>query len=351
MTSDEIHPVRPAVRRTRSGEPGVKEVASLAGVSWKTVSNVVNNRPNVRASTRDKVLAAIAELDYRPNLAGRQLRQGTSNTLVLAVPEISSPYFGRLAEEVISAAKRRGYTVLTEVFGLDPEAEKSVLAGYRDRMVDGVIYSPLTMDLSLFQTRTDTTPMVLLGERLSGAGVPHVSIDNDASARNLVSHLAARGRRRLGFIGARPGSGEGTAMLRLDGFRRGLEECGIPYEPDLVVDVQHYSREEGELAALRLLNSGADCDGVVCASDVLAVGALRAFRRRGLRVPEQMAVAGWDDIPEAAFMSPSLTSIAPDMLALADEACRLLLARIAGTDLPAEEVVIPHELKGRESTY
>ncbi len=326
-------------------------MALLAGVSWKTVSNVVNNRPNVSARTREKVLAAISELGYRPNLAGRQLRQGTSHTLVLAIPEISSPYFGKLAEELIAAAKRRGYTVLTEVFGEDLQTERTVLTGYRDRLVDGVIYSPLGMDLELFRTRTDTTPMVLLGERLTGAGVPHVSIDNDRSARDLVQHLAARGRRQLGFIGGRPDSGEGTASLRLDGFRRGLEEQGLPFEPRLVLDVGTYSRQEGELAALRLLNSGLACDGIICASDVLAVGALRAFRRRGVAVPGQMAVAGWDDIPEAEFMSPSLTSIAPDMAALAEEACRLLLAGIGGTDTGPQEIVISHQLKDRESTY
>lgn len=330
---------------------GVKEVASLAGVSWKTVSNVVNDRPHVRPAMREKVLSAIAELGYRPNLAGRQLRQGSSMTIVLALPEIASPYFGQLAEHVISAAESSGYTVLIEVYGEEIDRERRVLDGYQNRLVDGIIYSPHNADPDSVISRTDPTPMVLLGERLVDSGLPHIAIDNNRSARELVSHLATRGRTRLAFLGDRPEVGASAANMRLAGFREGLAANGLPFDERLVMGVKRYSREEGEEGALRLLNSGVAFDGVVCGSDILSVGALRAFRRRGIRVPEDVSVVGWDDTPEAEFGAPSLTSIAPDIVGLANTAVEALLALMEGRELVNVEMEIGYTLKVRESSF
>ena len=330
---------------------GVKEVASLAGVSWKTVSNVVNDRPHVRPAMREKVLAAIAELGYRPNLAGRQLRQGSSMTIVLAIPEITSPYFGKLAEHVITSAESRGYTVLIEAYGEETAREGRVLDGYQNRLIDGIIYSAQNVDPEAVKARTDPTPMVLLGERVLDSGLPHIAINNNRSARELVSHLASRGRTRLAFLGDRPGVGESAAGLRLAGFQDGLLENRLAFDERLVMGVQRYSRDEGEMAALRLLNSGLPFDAVVCGSDILSVGVLRAFRRRGIRVPQDVSIVGWDDIPEAEYGAPSLTSISPDIAALAEASLEQLLALMDGRELENVEMEIGYSLKVRESSF
>lgn len=330
---------------------GIKEVASLAGVSWKTVSNVVNDRPHVRPAMREKVLAAIAELGYRPNLAGRQLRQGSSMTIVLAIPEITSPYFGKLAEHVITSAESRGYTVLIEAYGEDPTREGRVLEGYQNRLIDGIIYSAQNVSPEAVKARKDPTPMVLLGERILDSGLPHVAINNNRSARELVSHLASRGRTRLAFLGDRPDVGESVAGLRLEGFQEGLLENELTFDQHLVMGVQRYSRDEGEMAALRLLNSGVPFDSVVCASDILSVGVLRAFRRRGIRVPQDVSIVGWDDIPEAEFGAPSLTSISPDIAALAEASLEQLLTVMDGRELETVEMEIGYTLKVRESSF
>lgn len=329
---------------------GIKEVAALAGVSWKTVSNVVNQRPHVAPATRDRVLNAIAELEYRPNVAGRQLRQGSSKTIVLAIPGTASPYFGRLAEEIIQSAATRGYTVLIEVSGEDPAREQAVLAGYRDRLVDGIIYSPVLLDPAALSARTDRTPLVLLGEGIFDSGYAHVAIDNKGSAADLVTHLAGRGRRRLGFIGASYERSAGAAFLRLEGFREGLESSGLEFDARLVLESKRYTREAGEELGLALLNSKVPCDAVICGNDLLAVGVMRAFRRRGVEVPQDISVAGWDDIPEAEFGSPTLTTIAPDMKSIAETACELVVAEIEGRPGEKGEIVIGHRLKVREST-
>lgn len=336
---------------TKPKRVGVKEVASLAGVSWKTVSNVVNDRPHVRPAMREKVLAAIAELGYRPNLAGRQLRQGSSMTILLAVPEIASPYFAKLAECVITSAESRGYSVLIEVYGEESARERRVLGGDRNGLIDGIIYSPHIVDHEAVKSRNDPTPMVLLGERIIDSGLPHIAIDNNRSARELVSHLAARGRTRLAFLGERPGVGESAASLRLTGFQDGLRVNGLPFDQRLVMGVQRYSRSEGEEGALRLLNSGVPFDAVVCGSDILSVGALRAFRRRGIRVPEDVSIVGWDDIPEANYGTPSLTSIAPDIAGLAEASVGQLLSLIDGRELEEVEMEIGYSLQVRESSF
>lgn len=334
---------------TRRRPVSVKDVAARAGVSWKTVSNVVHGKAHVKPALRERVEQAIEELDYRPNLAGRQLRQGSSKTLVLALPDIRSPYFSTLAHEVIRSCRARGYTATVEEIGLDIADERRVLEGYRDRLVDGIIYSPLVLPPEEVLARRDTTPLVLLGERLVDSGLPHVAIDNRGSARALTRHLIDGGRRRLAFIGSQAALGAGTAQMRLDGFLDALAEASLDAPEELRLETVEYTREEGERLAHRLLDLGLPCDGVVCGNDLLAVGVLRAFRFRGVSVPDDIAVAGWDDIPEASYGFPSLTTIAPDIAQIASIASDLLIAQIEGTHDGEPEAAADYVLRVRQS--
>ncbi|MGH3170872.1 MAG: LacI family DNA-binding transcriptional regulator, partial [Trebonia sp.] len=171
----------------------LRDVAALAGVSVKTVSNVVNGYVHVAADTRARVEAAVAELGYRPNLSARNLRGGRSGVIAFAVPEIGVPYFAELAQEVVATAGSHGLTVLIDQTEGRVDREQQVLEGIRAHLIDGLIFSPLAVGQLEIAQRTDTTPLVLLGERDSGGMADHVAIDNVAAAREAVIHLTRLG--------------------------------------------------------------------------------------------------------------------------------------------------------------
>ncbi len=221
----------------RSGKTTLKDVAARAGVSPKTVSNVVNGYEHVTPETRSRVEAALEELGYRPNLSARHLRRGASGIIALVVPELDVPYFAELARHVIRAAAERSLTVIIDQTDGDPERERVVLEGDRALLLDGLILSPLGLAREDLERRRDGTPLVLLGEHISGGPVDHVWIDNVAAAREATRHLLSLGRRRIAAIGDQPYEHGETAQLRTRGFVTALQEAGIAPDQRLIVPV------------------------------------------------------------------------------------------------------------------
>jgi DNA-binding LacI/PurR family transcriptional regulator len=329
----------------------IKDVALRAGVSVKTVSNVVNGFQFVSDKTRAKVQAALDELDYRPNLSARQLRGGRTGIVALAVPEISSPYFAELAAQFVQHAKGHGWTVLIDETQGAPESERLVLDGIKSHLVDGLIVSPLALTAKEIESRRDRTPLVLLGERLTHSPVDHVSIDNVAGARAATAHLASLGRTRIAAIGSQPHISGGTAALRLRGYRAALKTAKIPYDPQLVVPARSYHRADGYAAMSALLDRPQRPDAVFCFNDLLAIGALRALHERGCRVPGDVALIGFDGIEDAEFHTPSLSTITPDKGEIARLALAFLERRITGgATAEAQEGYATFELLARQST-
>ncbi|WP_087484625.1 LacI family DNA-binding transcriptional regulator [Brachybacterium massiliense] len=320
----------------------IKDVAQHAGVSWKTVSNVVNDRPVVREETRRRVERSIQELGYVPNRVGRDLRGGPTRTIALVVPELQNPYFARLAELMQIAARERGYTVSVEVSLGDPETERAHVRGLAPRPVDAVIISPTALapaDL----LDADGPRVVLLGERLPAAAeISHVAIDNVASAVDVVHHLVEQGRERLLFLGM-DGAVRSTATDRLAGFRAALRFAGREVEPAMIREVVHWDRAAGRREMEAVLAAGLEVDAVVAGNDLLALGALGALLDHGIDVPGQVAVVGWDDIAEAAWSRPALTTIAPDLQALITAALDAALTE-GGEESAGSETVIAHRL-------
>ncbi|MFI0422244.1 LacI family DNA-binding transcriptional regulator [Spongiactinospora sp. 9N601] len=330
---------------------GLKDVARLAGVSVKTVSNVVNGYVHVAPATRARVQRAVAELNYRPNPSARSLRGGRSGIIALAVPDLRIPYFAELAGLVVAAAEERSLTVLIDQTGGERERELRVASGLRTHLIDGLILSPLALGPEDLAARSDDTPMVLLGERVRPGSADHVAVDNVAAAREATAHLIGLGRRRVAAIGARHDAAGQTARLRLLGHRQALTEAGLPVHADLVAPVDEYLRADGARAMARLLDSPEPPDAVFCGNDLLALGALRTLYERGVDVPGRVAVAGFDDIEDGRYGTPSLTTVAPDKRRIAGEAVGLLAARLDGAATgPAREVQVGHRLVPREST-
>jgi DNA-binding LacI/PurR family transcriptional regulator len=328
----------------------LRDVAAHAGVSVRTVSNVVNDFQYVAPATRARVQASIDALGYRPNVAARNLRRGRTGLLALVVPEIDSPYFSELAARTVRIAEQDGWTVLIDQTDGDPGRERSLLRGERSQLVDGVIFSPWSMSAEELASRPDATPIVLLGEHAGAPPVDHVVIDNIRAATDAVAHLIAGGRTRIAAIGVPPMLANETARQRQLGYRRALAAAGIAQRAELELSVTSLHRAEGHSAMTALLDSGVRPDAAFCFSDELALGALRAVVDAGLRVPEDIALVGFDDVEDGRFAVPRLTTVAPDKEGIARLALQSLRDRLAGDESPARVITAPHRLVVRESS-
>jgi DNA-binding LacI/PurR family transcriptional regulator len=326
----------------------LRDVAVLAGVSVKTVSNVVNGYAFVKDENRRRVEQAILATGYRPNLGARNLRRGRTGFVALMVPELGIPYFGELAALVITAAQERDWNVLIEQTQGTREREQSTLASLGPHLIDGAIVSPEALEADDFAAFAPGVPMVLLGEHAVEVPIDHVAIDNVGAARLAVEHLIGLGRRRIAAIGQNPR--RGTAALRLNGYRDALVAAGIPVSGDLIAPVAQYHRRDGAAAMHALLDGAEPPDAVFCFNDLLAIGALRAAADRGLSVPGDVAVVGFDGTEESRFTRPSLTTISPDKEAIARTAIELLARRTAAAEADFEDVQTPFTLQVREST-
>lgn len=331
----------------------LSDVAARAGVSVKTVSNVVHGYVHVREETRSRVQAALDELGYRPNLSARSLRQGRSGLVALAVPALHVPYFAELASAVVAAATELGWTVLVDQTDGDADREREVAAGLRGHLIDGLILSPVALGAADLRRTEKDVPLVLIGERISHGAIDHVAVDNVAASRAATEHLVGLGRTRIAAIGFQGAdhARSGVAALRRRGFEEALAVAGLGTRTAWTPEVARFTRAEGAAAVDALLAAGDEApDAVFAFNDELALGALHALARHGLRVPEDVAVIGFDDIEDGRFSIPTLSTVRPDKAALARQAVELLQKRIAEPEAPNDDVQVPFELVAREST-
>lgn len=329
----------------------LKDVAQHAGVSVKTVSNVVNGWGRMSEETRERVRTALAELHYQPNLPARYLRRPNVGVLALAIPEFNG-YFADISNEIIEAASAFGYTILLDPTRAERANEALVINGLSPHLIDGVIFNPLTLEFDDL-VENARVPVVLLGERLLDAPYDHVLIDNVAAAYEATRHLIQSGYRRIAAIGSKTVEQpwDGTARLRLQGYKQALTEACLPIDEDIIRPAYEYHREQGAQAMRDLLDLPEPPDGVFCFNDLLALGVLYALDVANIRVPEDIAVVGIDDIEESLYAHPPLTTIAPDKKQIARTAVECLLGRIKGERTgPPEQIMLPFELKIRKST-
>ena len=337
----------------RKGAVTLQEVARAAGVSPRTVSNVVTGFPHVAPHTRAHVQAVIDRLGYRTNAAARSLRTGRTGLLGLVVPALDQPYFAELARAVVREATAAGFTVVVDQTDGDPDRERELLLrGPRGAMFDGLVLSPLALTAADLLEADPDRPVVLLGERTVDTAFDHVHIDNVAAARAATAHLVATGRGRIGAIGLQHDPLAQTGRQREEGFRLALADAGLVADPRLLRHVDAYDRSAGYAAMTALLDEEVRPDAVFCFTDVLAVGALRACLTRGVRVPQDVALMGFDDVEEARFATPSLSSVRPDRDAIARVAVGRLVARLedGGDAGAARDLTVPHAVVVREST-
>ena len=327
----------------------LQDVADRAGVSVKTVSNVVNGYQHVAPETRARVQAVIDETGYRPNLSARQLRTGRTGVIALALPELDNPYFAELTRFVVQAADERGWTVLVDQTDGLREREQEVSAGFRHHLIDGLILSPVALDEHDLAGRSPTdTPLVLLGEKLTAGPADHVAIDNVAAARTATAHLVAQGRRPRGGH-RRPAQQQPGVRRRPPaqaGLGGGAELGGPPGRRRAGGRGTHLpARRRGGRDGRPARRATTRVDAVFCFNDTLALGALRVLAERGRRVPEDVAVIGLDDVDDGRYTLPSLSTIAPDKEFIARTAVTMLAERLeeGGPD------IVPRDIGHRSS--
>lgn len=328
----------------------MSDVARHAGVSQRTVSNVVTGTVNVAPETRAKVEESLRALGYRPNVAARRLRSGRTGTVTLAIPGFAERYFADLAEAVIAHARSVGTDVLVETTDGDHERELAILSGRTGLLTDGVIMSAVTIGSGDEHVRRAPYPLVLVGDHEFEGPVDHVGIPNRRAARAAVAHLVSVGRRRIALLGDTDGPSD-SASLRMQGYRAGLADAGLSFDPARVIACA-WTHEGGRSAASALgeLDRSSRPDGVFAMNDALALGVLDGLARAGIAVPDDVAVVGFDDSLEARHSFPTLTSVDPSLGTIAAEALGMLARQF---DDPAAEPVrrhVPFVLRIREST-
>lgn len=325
------------------------DVAAHAGVSMKTVSNVVNDHPHVSPAMRAKVQRAIDELGYRPNLSARQLVTGRTGLIAVALPRLDVPYFAELCGAIARGAKEHGLRTMIEQTLGEEDRERAVLSERELGLVDGVIFHPVAVQVADLGLRPDF-PLVLVGESTPPATVDHIMIDNEAAAAEAVATLVAAGRTRIGFLAQDLAARVTSVERRHTGWAAGLRAAGLAPTPELLLVTQGFRAADGESAVGRAWDAGVRFDGLLCHDDSLAIGAIRALRLRGVAVPDEVAVIGWDDDQLSAHTLPSLSTVSPDKGRIATEALTMLAERIGGYAGPGRHRLATSRLVLREST-
>ena len=325
----------------------IQDVAKAAGVSVATVSRVINNSTSVSAETRELVLNAVKRLDYRPNLLGRNLRRTETRLVLVLLPNISNPFYSRLVKGIEDVGHKNGYNVMLCNTDSEPGREKVYLDLLNNRLADGVIFMAPSLSREELTDTGERFPVVQCCEYKEGARVSHVSIDNFAASQKAVKHLLALGHRRIGLISC--DNDYLSTIHRETGYRQALLDAGVRPEPGLEIDGD-YSFKSGLRAAGQLLSLKERPTAVFCISDLMAAGAIRAAKERGLKVPGDFAVVGFDNISLAYMCDPMLTTVSQPKYDLGCTAMELLLRQIRGEMKEPQDLILEFELIIREST-
>jgi len=334
--------------RARARAVSIRDVAALAGVSVTTVSNVLNSTNRISDATRERVQRAIRELGYVRNAAAHQLRAGSSATIGLIVPDGSNPFYAQIARGAEDAAWKSGGTVLLGNSNFDPERESRYIDLFEQQRVLGVLIAPVADTTSRIEQLTQRgLTTVVVGRVAHPDRCSSVSVDNVAGGILAVRHLLDQGRRRIAFIGP---TGWPGAIDRLAGARVAVEDAAdASLEP---IDSGGSSVADGHRIAEELAARAPEArpDAIFCANDLLATGVLHAFVDRGIRVPADVALIGYDDIASAASAIVPLSSIRQSGELIGRTAVELLQQEVADRSHQPRHVLFPPELVERRST-
>jgi len=332
---------------TRPRRTSIKDIARLANVSHPTVSRALQNSPLVNAKTAAKIRRIAEDTGYHPSAAARGLVTRKTRTIGLVVTTVNDPFAAEVAFGIEQAANDHGYSVFLANSNADPERERKMVESFAEQRVDGIVVTSSrvgTLYLPLLAKMM--VPMVLVNDQYPGEFVHSVMIENVESSRAAVEHLIGLGHRRIAYVGDR--YGYQSDAERRTGYKQALTEAGIDCDAELTVAGDSQPAEAVE-AVNRLLGLQDPPTAIFCYDDMTALGALRAIQSRGLRVPDDISIVGFDDLFFAAYLEPALTTVRQPMRRMGQMAVENLLKLMAGEN-PVPQVRVAAELIVREST-
>ena len=350
----------------------IKDVAREAGVSIKTVSNVLNNCGSMRPETRQRVEQTMRRLGYTLNVSARAMRSGGTRLIGLGIFDFSQPFAPYLADIVIDYARQREYGVIINTYGSGGRGLPTIIDDTYRLGADGWLFfaeRPLSNEGAIL---SQPYPVVLTGDYLSYGKCDLVTMPNRAAISDVTGRLLDAGLRRIALLGAphdcqeditfslrdldEPArkailaAPEGMQHLRMQGYVQAFEQRGLPVDWGMAIATPIWNQPGGVRAARKLLDSDARPEAIICLNDAMAFGAMHELQRRGLRIPDDVQVVGFDNVPEGEFSTPGLTTIDPHMQDYAHHAVDMLIERIEGYDGSARTYTTDFELVERAST-
>jgi len=326
----------------------MQDIARSLDVSVVTVSKVLRNKGKISVATRQRVLQRAKKLNYQANWIARSLVTRRTFTIGLLLPDFTHPFFAEIAKAVAETVRPHGYHVIISYFEENPELEKSEAESLLARQVDGLILASAQSGAGAFECiQKRDTPFILIDRPIVGVQASFVGVDNHAIGQLATTHLIERGCRRIAHL---RGPGIGIAKGRMEGYRRALAKHRITLPAGYIVEAG-YQDATGHEAMRKLLSASPRPDGVFCYNDPVAIGAMRAIAEAGLRVPDDIAVAGAGNVHYSDFLAVPLTTVDQGTFEIGKQAANLLLERIAAKrKLPPKKILIEPRLVIREST-
>lgn len=328
----------------------IKDVAREANVSIATVSRVLNNVDVVNEDTKKRVLEAIKELDYRPNIVARSLKTQKTKTIGIIIPDISNQIYPEIVRGAEDVANIYDYNIILCNTDLDPQKELEYLRVLSEKMADGVIYISNSLEEEIKDTiKSVNMPIVLIETHGKDSEFPSVVIDNEKAAEDVVDYLVKKGNKRIAYIGADRDAVSASA-IRYKGYITSLKKNGLDYDENLNYFCKYSLKaSDGYKAMNEILARTKDIDAVFGVSDDIAIGAINALRDAGLNVPNDIDVVGFNNTYLASVCYPKLTTVAQPLYDMGSVATRMLIKKINKESLENELFVLPYEIIERES--
>lgn len=326
----------------------IKDVAREAGVSAMAVSQALNNRGRLSAETRERILQVADQLGYVPNNIAKSLRVSETRTIGVVVSDCSQILVAKILKGIEDVASQHGYSVIISNTNADKEAEHAAITTLMNKRIDGLILTaPLNTSSEDMQAlRNFGIPFVVLMRKTSADFVDFITNDNIAGGYEIVRHLLDTGNRTIKFIAMPPYSTSGVE--RMQGYQKALKEHGIPLRREDVINAQPYI-EDGFAAMNKLLDRGMTEGAVCCGSDLIAIGAIDAILKRGLRVPEDIRVSGYDDIDYLDYFRIPLTTMRQPKYEIGTTGANILIEKLQSPDTPIKQIVLKSQLVVRAS--
>lgn len=326
--------------------PTIKDVANAAGVSVATISRVLSNPDMVRPATKEHVLQVIKEMNYQPNVLARQLRTQTTKAVIVIVPNIENSFFHGILSGIGSEAERQGYQMLIADLKSQPSLEKHYFEAIQQRQIDGIISLSANITQKLETLIAERYPLVMVVQCVPNYMIPSVSIDNISASKALMTHLIRLGHRNIAHLTVSPM--QIPYQDRLNGYVSALEEHNIPVDSELI-SYGEPAIKGGYDQMWTLLAKQKKFTAVFAAGDTIAIGAMKALKDQGLRIPEDCAVVGFDDIDLSAVWEPALTTIRQPKEMMGRIAFQKLLSLMQNESVAVSQEYLPYELVIRKS--